>query len=388
MKQMYKPLLFLLLGLVFFQCSESKQTILIKNSSNIDCSNETVVIAINKLEIQNIESIELLGVVDIESNEEQLSQKIDSDRDGKSDLIIFQPKVKANSQREYKIIPVVADTIESKVFSRFVPERTDDYAWENDKVAFRTFGPVAQKMNEDGIPGGTLSSGVDCWLKSVDYPIINKRYKGYLTNPNYYHIDHGNGFDPYHVGRSRGCGGIGVWKDSILFVSKNFTAYNTVANGPIRTCFTLDYANWNAEDKVIKEQKHINLDLGNNLMHTIDIIEGVDEVTVGLTLHENAGETTIDTVNYCFSYWESMRDSELGTGIVIEPKYYNGYSKIISDEPDKSQLLVHLKVIDGKVAYYSGFGWKKSGQFADIKEWDAYLVKLANSINNPLEVEY
>src|SRR5205085_8225450 len=97
-------------------------------------------------------------------------------------------------------------------YSRFVPERIDDYAWENDRVAFRTYGPVTQRIVEEGKPGGTLSSGLDCWLKRVPYPVIDKWYKKSIEGGSY-HKDEGEGYDPYHVGLSRGCGGIGVWKN-------------------------------------------------------------------------------------------------------------------------------------------------------------------------------
>ncbi len=33
-----------------------------------------------------------------------------------------------------------------------------------------------------------------------------------------------------------------------LYTSKNFTAYSTLANGPIRTEFILDYDDWRAND--------------------------------------------------------------------------------------------------------------------------------------------
>ena len=381
-------IIFLSLGLLFFSCSDSVTKVSIKNNLNFDRTDETVMVKMSQLDITDVNEFETLGVVDSESNEVLLSQKIDTDGDGNGnvDVMIFQPKVKANSTSTFKIIPIEAEEVESKVYSRFVPERTDDYTWENDRVAFRTFGPTAQKMIEEGTPGGTLTSGIDCWLKSVDYPIINKWYKAATIEPNYYHVDRGEGFDPYHVGGSRGCGGIGVFENEVLYVSKNFAAYKTITNGPIRTCFNLDYEDWNAGDKVVKEQKHISLDLGNNLMRIITKVEGVDEISVGITLHENSGKISIDTVNNCFSYWEQIADSELGTGVVVAPGYYSGYTIVNSDEPDKSHLLIHLKVIDGKVKYYSGFGWKKSGQFESADDWNSYLKQFYNRINNPLNI--
>jgi len=276
--------------------------------------------------------------------------------------------------------------VASKVFSRFVPERTDDYAWENDKVAFRTYGPVAQQMKEASDPAGTLSSGIDCWLKRVDYPIINKWYQKHTTGQGSYHEDTGEGFDPYHVGGSRGCGGIGYWNGNKLFVSKNFTTYSTLLNGPIRTAFTLDYADWDAENIQISEQKHISLDLGSNLSHVVLKVTGTDVLTIGLTLHKKEGIVKTDSANGWFSYWEPMGDSEIGMGLVCNPEHILGYQELLTDTPDQSHVLVHLKVIDGMADYYTGFGWKKSGQFNNDEEWNNYLDQFVQKLKQPLTV--
>lgn len=83
-------------------------------------------------------------------------------------------------------------------FARFAPERKDDFAWENDMVAFRAYGPALRDS--------VKNAGVDCWLKKVNYPIINKWYKQHLEQDTSYHVDHGEGLDNYHVGASAGCG--------------------------------------------------------------------------------------------------------------------------------------------------------------------------------------
>jgi hypothetical protein len=388
MKRIY---LLACLGLIVIASCQSEKNeirVKIKNGLAMQRQNETVELSRIDLGITDAKLFDKLSVFDDAPNQNLLSQLIDYDGDGINDGIIFQANVAANGEAVFKIAPTeLADTIASKVFSRFVPERTDDYAWENDKVAFRTYGPVAQKMVEEGTSGGTLSSGMDCWLKKVDYPVINKWYEKHTTGAGSYHEDTGEGYDPYHVGTSRGCGGLGFWESDSLFVSKNFIAYNTLANGPIRTEFDLDYANWQASGKSIKEQKNISLDLGSNLMLVKAHIEGVDTITLGLTLHENKGETHADTINFCFSYWETIDNSELGTGIVVAPEYYLGYTKFVSPNKDQSQLLVHLKVINGQVEYYTGFGWKESGLFNSFEAWNAYLQSQAIQIQNPLEIE-
>ena len=121
-------------------------------------------------------------------------------------------------------------------------------------------------MVEEGKVGGIISSGIDCWLKKVNYPVINKWYKASESNISY-HEDHGEGLDNYHVGISRVpvvCAIKG--EDNQYFVSKNFTNHKTLSTGPLRTLFQLDYANWRGLKGMIKEQKTISLDYGNNLM--------------------------------------------------------------------------------------------------------------------------
>jgi hypothetical protein len=34
-----------------------------------------------------------------------------------------------------------------------------------------------------------------------------------------------------------------------------------------------------------------------------------------------------------------------------------------------------------KVVFYAGFGWQKSGQFATVAAWDAYLAEFAQRLS-------
>ena len=111
-------------------------------------------------------------------------------------------------------------------YARFVPEREDDFAWENDLVAFRAYGPAMRRRPED--------SGIDCWLKRVTYPIIDKWYEG-NTKGLSYHKDHGEGYDPYHVGSSRGCGGTALWVNGAMVISDTFTDWKILEQTPGRT---------------------------------------------------------------------------------------------------------------------------------------------------------
>ncbi|MRX66337.1 DUF4861 domain-containing protein [Maribacter luteus] len=390
-----KNFIYLVLAcLVAAACTQKPEALpkfMVTNDLNMDRSFETVEIKLKdiKSEGETLDTSKNYTIIDAETKKEQVSQLSDTDGDGTPDVLLFQPEIKANSTKTYEVVLKEGqshkDTIPS-CYSRFVPERTDDYAWENNRVAFRTYGPVAQKMIEENVPGGTLSSGIDAWLKRVDYPIINRWYKKELETEGTYHEDTGEGLDNFHVGSSRGVGGIAVKVDTTYSFSKNFTKWKTLETGPIRTSFWLDYAPWQAGDKTISERKYISLDYGSNLSKFVIEVTGTDEVSVGLTSHEKDGEISTQVNQGWVSYWEPHGDSEIGTGIVAAEGTMTAYDNYITNKTDQSNLFVQLGVADGRVTYYAGFGWKKSGQFTTKESWNAYLKDFAQKINNPLKV--
>lgn len=374
---------------LFFSCNKGSSKIIInvKNTLTINRQFETVELTKEQL---NLKDLHLYTIKDAKSNEILVTQTVDLDGDGISDQLLFQPKIKANDTKHFEIVLIsktkkTPDTIHC--YSRFVPERTDDYAWENDKVAFRTYGPTAQKMVEENIKGGTLSSGIDAWLKRVDYPIINKWYKKDAEKKGSYHEDSGEGLDNFHVGVSRGVGGIAIKDENTYHYSKNFSKWRTITTGPIRTSFVLDYEDWKAGDKNISESKTITLDYGNNFSKFDISLKGSAQISVGLTLHENDGVVNSDKNHHWVSYWQPHADSELATAIVTQKNYFAGDEKYETSLKDESNAYMHLNVINNKVIYYAGFTWKKSNQFKDKLAWENYLNDFSKKINNPLIIE-
>lgn len=387
-----------LTGIFFIGCAEKeapvKNKIIITNTMDTDREFETVSIAIDSLNFDETDGKKGSIIITDDATQKPISsQTIDSDGDGTDDTVLFQPEIKAKSEMTFSASRTDSTATASnesipRCYSRFVPERTDDYAWENNRVAFRTYGPVAQKMVEDDVKGGTLSSGIDAWLKRVDYPIINKWYKKELETDGSYHEDTGEGLDNFHVGSSRGVGGVASRDGDTYHISKNFISWKRLYNGPIRTSFVLNYADWDTSGKQISEEKHISLDYGSNLSKFEIAIKGTDTISAGLTLHENQGTTGASEEEGWISYWEPHFGSEIGTGIVVPNGHMVGHEKYETEEKDRSNLYAHIKLNDnGKAVYYAGFGWKKSAQFMNQTEWENYLGQFAEKLKNPLVVE-
>ena len=363
LKRLSKSILFFLTIVLFFSCSEKdKATIIsVKNPLNVERSFETVELAKSLLKVEDLSTI---GIRNTETKKLELTQTVDNDGDGVLDVILFQPQVKANSEVTFKIVTVTEaekPIAPELCYSRFVPERTDDYTWENNKVAFRVYGPTAQKMIEDNVPGGTLSSGVDAWLKRVEYPVINKWYKENTEVIGSYHEDTGEGLDNFHVGVSRGVGGIAAKIETTYYYSKNYTKWRTITTGPLRTSFYLEYENWDAAGNTIKESKVISLDLGQNFSKFNMSLEGIKNISAGLTLHEKDGKVSGNKEKGWVSYWQPHADSELGIAIIASKDYFVDFETYNSEIKDLSNAYAHLNVINNQVVYYAGFGWKKSG---------------------------
>jgi hypothetical protein len=314
-----------------------------------------------------------------ESGKKILSQIIDIKTNDGVDYLIFQSDFDAQQTKQFTVNTIsdnqTSYDVSNKTFCRFVPERIDDFAWENDRVAFRTYGPIAQKMFEDGNSAGLISSGIDCWLKRVDYPIIDKWYKNDQSGTSY-HQDHGEGLDNYNVGTTRGCGGSAILENEQYVYSENFTKWNIIANGPIRSIFELEYAQ--------DEKKRFTIDLGSNFFHCdvkYNFSEPVQQVGIGIAHHDSNGEVNLNKETRSLTYWEALGDSHLGTAIIVDSK------ADLSLNSDAENNWVNLSISGNSFSYWSGFGWEKAKLFSSYSDWNEYVSGFSDSKRNPLVVK-
>ena len=154
-----------------------------------------------------------------------------------------------------------SENAEPVTFCRYVPERSDDFAWENDLVAFRAYGPALSK--------GAENSGIDCWAKRVKYPIIDKWYRLDKEQKISYHEDHGEGRDFYHVGKTRGCGGTAIWQNGKMILSGVYKEWKIIESTQKKSVFELKYE-YSLDGRKIQEVKTITIELGKRLFKSED----------------------------------------------------------------------------------------------------------------------
>ncbi len=286
-------------------------------------------------------------------------------------------------------IEAVAPVFPSKVSARYVGERLDDFAWENDKVAHRTYGPALAAPDEPKAGKEVLvTSGLDVWSKRVDYPIVDRWYnKGH----DHYHKDEGEGMDMYQVGITRGCGGTGIWDGKQLHVGRNYKTWRVLANGPIRAIFELTYDTWSANGIYVTEVKRFTVDAGSNLDRidsTFTAAGNVKELTVAIGLNKNPADRgqepqialTPAAADGSFTQWIAQKtNGSLGTAIIV-PDGFTGFA-----EDDRNHLVLAKAVSGTSLRYYAGAGWSKAGEFTTQEAWNAYVAAFAERVRTPVK---
>jgi Domain of unknown function (DUF4861) len=268
-------------------------------------------------------------------------------------------------------------------FCRYVPEREDDFAWENDHIAFRVYGPAAVvlKRAED--------SGIDCWPKRVSYPIINRWYAGAQHGLNY-HDDRGEGGDQYHVGRSRGCGGTGLWVNEQMVLPGPYVDWHVDACGRERTAFTLTYRYPAAggEEPVV-ETKSVEILLGEDwFTATSTFTRGGkplagQPVVAGVTTHDGKGTATFDPAGRWLAVWEDIPAQGLGsfgTGIALPA---GAELRLVGSPktPDTSHAVAILKTDgEGRLRLRAGYAWPKAGRITTLEAWQQTLAAAAQKL--------
>ena len=315
--------------------------------------------------------------------------------------------------------------------------RKDDIAWENDRCAYRVYGPALQRTCE-------RSFGTDVWVKNTPDTVVYERYvkdmngniKGdkidakvralqkqekseknkakaaalakqikvlqaeskevdILTS---FHLDHGNGLDPYRVGATLGLGAPSLMVGKNQVLPYCYKDYKILDNGPLRFTVELTYNPSTVGDmKNVVEHRIISLDKGSNFNKMTVWYDGLTTPTdfaTGFPIHEEDTESKTFAKDYV-SYADptdniEVNNSQVFVGVLFPDGIDNTYYQLFDKKHDGATghalgLKRGLKNQE-KYSYYFGAAWSKY----DVKsyaEWQIRIKEYLDALKTPLGVE-
>jgi hypothetical protein len=369
-----KSLFLLALILPMGLLAQTKATISIQNSSVLE-RKETLVSVKWETILSHYPQIDTTDFVVINAvTKKQVPFQLEHRGFSTIQNLLIQVNVKAKSTLSLLIQKGKPETFVAKTYARFVPERKDDFAWENDKIAFRTYGKAIEKTKEDAY-------GLDVWVKRTDKLIINERYKR-----GNYHIDNGNGMDYYHVGFSLGAGNMAPYVNDTIRYSANYHQWKVLDNGPLRSSFQLTYDTWDAGGIKVSATKTISLDAGSQLNRIENVYSFEDSkplpVVVGIIKRPENGIISLNEQQGIIGYWEPTHgeDGTTGVGSILTTPVSNilvGNAQILAKTAVKN---------NESIVYYTGAAWNKAGKITNAKQWFKYLDNFYQQIKEPLVI--
>lgn len=305
--------------------------------------------------------------------------------------IVFQATVKAKMQTEYTLRKAKPLQAKQRVSARFVPERKDDFAWENDIAAYRMYGPALAPENP--------SNGIDLWLKKTDELIVDTFYyrEHELGLP--YHVDYGKGLDCYKVGHTAGCGGVFPVVNGLPQIGNHYNRWEIVDEGPLRVVFRLIYDNYfcDTTDARVAEDYVVYCDAGQPLCRAEVSYshENTDfdfsEIGAGIFLHNGTSnpEISVDgntqiciNAGYIAYAENAVSDAGLASG--------RNYTAIVL--PGMKEHAIIDGMLYGKAdyemgetyTYYFGGGWSE-WKYPTDADWFEAIAHAARAAAEPIE---
>ena len=412
--------IFMLLAIAGSNYSYAQQaTVVVSNPTNIP---RTELVELNMSYVKNKLNNATPGKGEAYIVKNKRGQQIGSQitHDGK---LLIDASVSPNSSATYYIS--IGKPYPQKVWTTgaLYKIRKDDIAWENDRCAYRVYGPALQRTGE-------RSFGTDIWVKNTPDTVVYDRYikdmKGNILgdkidakakkNKNEvqrkalkaesyevdiatsFHLDHGNGLDPYRVGATLGLGAPGLMVGKKLFLPYCYKDYKILDNGPLRFTVELTYNPSTIGDQEnVVEHRIISLDKGSNFNKMVVWYEGLTHPTdfaTGFPIHEEDTDTkTLGKDYICYADPtdnQEINQSQVYVGVLFPDGIDHTYYQLFDKKHDGATghalgLKLGLKNNE-KYSYYFGAAWSKY----DVRSYAEWQLRIQNSLislKTPLKVE-
>ena len=365
-----------LIVLLFASCSK-KAEITVFNNSEIDRVNEMVDICLCQLT-----DFDAAKIVVMDSEGNQVPTQLLYKGDEKPQSLIFPVSLEAGKSTTFNVEEGIPDSVKAMTTVRYVPERKDDIAWENNKVAFRMYGPALAAEN--------ASNGVDVWFKRTDELIMDKWYKNDLAHVSSYHVDNGEGLDCYKVAHTLGAGGVTIFANDSLYVGNQYDRYKILDKGPLQSSFVLFYDSIPFGAHILKSEVVVTLNAYSNLNEVRVIYSGDTtgyQIAAGIFLHDSIQSLNSSKEKGFIGYAENfMTDTKNPvpagrgyTGVVFpggiaEAKTVSGHALGINNYKTGEEF-----------RYFFGAGYESG--FESDQSWFKYLSDQKIAISQPLDVK-
>ena len=258
---------------------------------------------------------------------------------------------------------------QKKVMARFVPERSDDFVFENNLIAGRFYGQALE--------GNPTSPGIDIWVKLPGRLVADEWYEGYKTESDeYYHHDHG-GKDCYKVSVSLGGGASApLLSGNLCYPATNYRSYDIVEDTPQKVVFTLHYPEWTVADTVkVALDKTVTVvpDTYFCDVEDIYIFTGKDSLVIAAGVNLHTSQETVQremVLPNSIAIWEHASDQTfepedgmLGVAVVMPEAEHTFITA------DGTHLVATRKIVSGEPVRYSfGSCWSK-GDVKTADDW-------------------
>ena len=300
--------------------------------------------------------------------------------DGK---ILVDVAVAPSSAATITIVTGQPQSYVNTCYGRMYPERVDDIAWENDRGAYRCYGPALQRSGEDAY-------GNDVWVKNTPDLVVENRYHDELVNKLSYHVDRGYGLDCYKVGPTLGCGTPAIVNGDDIRFPYCWTSYELLDNGPLRFTVRLDYG-------VNGEHRILSLDKGSNFNKMTVWYDGITapvDVASGVVIHTEDTESVVlgkDFVQYADPTDNPKNQNFQIYVAAIFPDAVDATRKVMYKNPVRGNAGHALGVKKGlqpneKFTYYFGSSWSKY-DCRNQKEWQMRIDTFKSALACPLEIK-
>lgn len=363
--------------------SKNAVKLTVSNESSFDRTNEIVELPYPALSIKMQDK----SFIIVDPDGKQIPYQITSNQ-----MLIFPANVTANNKVTYTIKEGTPMEYTSLVYGQKYPERVDDIAWENDRIAFRTYGPALQASGEKAY-------GYDVWVKRVPELVVKERYRKELEDKISYHNDNGNGLDYYKVGPTLGAGASALLVNDSIVYPYCYKTYEVLDNGPLRFTVKLTYnpLTINGNDLVI-EHRTISLDAGSQLNKASISYENLTEtlpVVAGIVLHEPSEELVANKDEGYIAYADPADPANGQTylGAVFTHTLQDAKAVYFSDK-EKAERGANGHILGiaeykpgSEFVYYFGAGWNKWG-FETPADWFDYVKTFSAQLKEPLKITY